>query len=145
MAFVSDLLAVKGDTVHTISPDATVYEAIERMVSLGAGSLMVVDQGILGIVTERDYLAKIALKGRSSRETPVRDIMTNSIIFATPGQDVEDVLAVMTEARIRHLPVMDDGKLVGLISIGDCVRAVSSDRKATIQMLSDYITDRYPA
>lgn len=145
MAFVSDLLAVKGDTVHTISPDATVYEAIERMVSLGAGSLMVVDQGILGIVTERDYLAKIALKGRSSRETPVRDIMTNSIVFATPGQDIEDVLAVMTEARVRHLPVMDDGKLVGLVSIGDCVRAVSSDRKATIQMLSDYITDRYPA
>ena len=144
MARVSDILAVKGDTVHSISPEATVYDAISVMSTHGVGALLVRDDEIRGILTERDYLRKIALMGRSSRETPVADIMSTALIFATPDQDVEEVLATMSEARIRHLPIMHEGELAGLISIGDCVKQISRDRKAQVRLLSDYITGGYP-
>ena len=144
MARVSDILAVKGDTVHSISPEATVYDAISVMSTHGVGALLVRDDEIRGILTERDYLRKVALMGRSSRETPVADIMSTALIFATPDQDVEEVLATMSEARIRHLPIMHEGKLAGLISIGDCVKQISHDRKAQVRLLSEYITGGYP-
>lgn len=144
MARVSDILAVKGDTVHSISPEATVYDAISVMSTHGVGALLVRDDEIRGILTERDYLRKIALMGRSSRETPVSSIMSTALVFATPDQDVEEVLATMSEARIRHLPIMHEGKLAGLISIGDCVKQISHDRKAQVRLLSEYITGGYP-
>ena len=144
MARVSDILAVKGDTVHSISPEATVYDAISVMSTHGVGALLVRDDEIRGILTERDYLRKVALMGRSSRETPVSSIMSTALVFATPDQDVEEVLATMSEARIRHLPIMHEGKLAGLISIGDCVKQISRDRKAQVRLLSDYITGGYP-
>ena len=102
------------------------------------------DDEIRGILTERDYLRKVALMGRSSRETPVSSIMSTALVFATPDQDVEEVLATMSEARIRHLPIMHEGKLAGLISIGDCVKQISHDRKAQVRLLSEYITGGYP-
>ena len=144
MARVSDILAVKGDTVHSITPEATVYDAIAAMSSHGVGALLVRDDEIRGILTERDYLRKIALMGRSSRETSVSDIMSTALIFATPDLDVEEVLATMSEARIRHLPIMHEGRLVGLISIGDCVKQISRDRKAQVRLLSEYIRGGYP-
>lgn len=144
MARVSDILAVKGDTVHSISPEATIYDAISVMSTHGVGALLVRDDEIRGILTERDYLRKVALMGRSSRETPVSSIMSTALVFATPDQDVEEVLATMSEARIRHLPIMLEGELVGLVSIGDCVKQVSRDRKAQVRLLSDYITGGYP-
>jgi CBS domain-containing protein len=145
MTRVTDILASKGSEVYTISPEATVYEAIAAMVDFGVGSLLVAtDNDIHGIITERDYLAKIALQGKASRTTPVRDIMSDNIVYATPEQDVAEVMAIMSEARVRHLPVMDKHKLMGVISIGDCVKQISRDRKAQIRNLTDYIAGQYP-
>jgi CBS domain-containing protein len=144
MTRVSDIIAGKGDTVFDITPDATVYDAIVAMEQYGVGALLVRDSEIRGIITERDYLRKVAIKGRSSRETPVTDIMSSSLVFATPDQDVEEVLATMSEAHIRHLPVMNEGKLAGLVSIGDCVKQISRDRKAQVRMLSEYIGVQFP-
>ncbi len=145
MASIKDILEHKGSDVHKIDPDANVYDAIASMMELGVGALLVVHQeDILGIVTERDYLGKIALRGRSSRETKVSEIMSNQILFVEPWQDVSDSLAIMTEARIRHLPVMDKGRLAGLVSIGDCVRQISHEAKAELHYLRDYINDKYP-
>jgi len=136
---------VKGNTVFRIAPDAMVYEAIAAMVEHGVGSLLVaVDDEIHGIITERDYLAKVALEGKSSRTTAVVDIMSDNIVYAMPDQEVADVMAIMSKARIRHLPILADHKLQGLISMGDCVKQISQDRKAQIRHLTDYISDRYP-
>ncbi|HPF35664.1 MAG TPA: CBS domain-containing protein [Candidatus Krumholzibacteria bacterium] len=145
MTRISDILKKKGSQVFQISPDATVYEAIAAMVEHGVGSLLVTHDGAIeGIVTERDYLAKVALQGRASRTTKVREIMSANPICVDPEQDVAEAMAVMSEARIRHLPLMKDGKLAGMISIGDCVKQISHDRKAHIRTLTEYISDRYP-
>jgi CBS domain-containing protein len=139
------LLRVKGRKVHTISPAATVYEAVDRMVRHNVGSLLVVEgDEIHGIITERDYLREIVLKGRTSRETPVRDVMTTRVVCVAPADSIEGCMAVMTEKRIRHLPVLEDGRLTGLISIGDVVKRLSMDQKAEIRYLTDYITGKYP-
>jgi CBS domain-containing protein len=145
MGRVADLLRVKGREVHTISPAATVYEAVDRMVRHNVGSLLVVEgDEIHGIITERDYLREIVLKGRTSRETPVRDVMTTRVVCVAPADSIEGCMAVMTEKRIRHLPVLEDGRLTGLISIGDVVKRLSMDQKAEIRYLTDYITGKYP-
>ena len=145
MAKVTDILSRKGSDVFTVDPDTTVYDAIGTMVDRGVGSLLVVrEKEILGILTERDYLRKVALEGRSSRETPVREIMSSNIICIGKEHDVEEVLAIMSEARIRHLPVLDGSGLAGLVSIGDCVKQVSRDREAQVRYLTDYIADGYP-
>lgn len=145
MASIKDILEHKGSDVYQIDPDASVYDAIASMMEFGVGALLVVrDRDIHGIVTERDYLGKIALRGRSSRETRVSEIMSNQILFVEPWHDVDDSLAIMTEARIRHLPVMNEGKLAGLVSIGDCVKQISRERKAELHYLRDYINDKYP-
>ncbi len=143
---VSDLLAQKGNAVHSIDPDATVFDAIGRMVEKNSGSLLVMQgEEILGILTERDYLRRVALQGRSSRSTSVREIMTSDLVVISPACDLEQAMAIMTEKRIRHLPVIDGPGLAGVISIGDIVKHLSAEREAEIAYLHEYISGRYPA
>ncbi len=145
MTTIADILKGKGANIHSVAPDATVYDAVSGMVEHNVGSLLVIDQGaVVGIVTERDYLRKVILEGRSSRETPVRDIMSGRLAFVRPDNPVSDVMSIMTEQRCRHLPVFDGEELAGLVSIGDCVKQLSSDRKARLEFLTDYINDKYP-
>jgi CBS domain-containing protein len=146
MGRVADLLSAKGNDVHTVSPAATVYDAVDRMVRHNVGSLLVVEgDEIHGIITERDYLREIVLKGRTSRETSVREVMTTRMVCVEPSDTIEGCMAIMTAKRIRHLPVLDQGRLAGLISIGDVVKRLSMDQKAEIRYLTDYITGKYPA
>lgn len=159
MERVQDILARKGAQVHTIPENATVFEAIRRMDELGIGSLLVTrgsganaarsraeppQPSLAGIVTERDYLRLVALRGRSSRETLVGEIMTRRVAFVGPACPVDEALAIMTEIRCRHLPVLDDGRLAGLVSIGDCVRQIIAMQQGRIRYLEDYIADAYP-
>lgn len=145
MTTIADILDGKNDAVFTISPDDTVYAAVTAMVDNNVGSLLVMQgDGVVGIVTERDYLRKVILQGRSSRETPVREIMSTRLAFVRPETSLEEAMGVMTEQRCRHLPVMDGDSLAGLVSIGDCVKQLSRDRKAHIEFLTDYINDKYP-
>jgi CBS domain-containing protein len=141
VAHVSDILEAKGSDVLHIESSATVFEAIKRMVNENVGSLLVIERGKLrGIVTERDYLRRVAIQGRNERETLVRDIMSAPIIYVSPETSIEQCMAVMTERRIRHLPVLDeDHDVVGLISIGDVVKFQSKQQTAQIQLLTDYI------
>jgi CBS domain-containing protein len=142
MTAVADILKSKADpTVHAVRPDDSVFDALQRMADKGIGALLVMDgEAIVGIVTERDYARKIALKGRTSALTLVRDVMTTSVLFVKPEQTSEDCMALMTNNRVRHLPVVDDGKLLGLISIGDLVKEIISEQKFTIEQLEHYIT-----
>lgn len=145
MTKIADIIKTKGNTVHSIDPNATVYNAIEKMVEFGIGSLLVIEDGtVSGIITERDYLSKVALMNRNSRDTTVGEVMSHRLIYIKPENDVEEVMAIMTEAHCRHMPVMDDGKLCGLISIGDCAKQLSHDRKAQLNYLTEYIADGYP-
>jgi CBS domain-containing protein len=146
MGKVADLLDIKGHAVHVIPSASTVFQAVQEMVSHNVGSLLVVDgQDIRGIVTERDYLRDIVLRGRTSRETTVAEIMTSEVVCVSPGDSIEACMVIMTEKRIRHLPVLDGGRLAGIISIGDVVKQLSRDQKAEIRYLTDYITGKYPA
>lgn len=143
---VSDILKRKGNVVHTIETGTTVYDAISKMADNSVGCLVVMagDQ-IAGIVTERDYLRKVALLGRSSKTTPVTEIMTHGIIYVSPDDTVEQCMAIMTEKRIRHLPVIVNEHLYGLVSIGDLIKQLSRDQRATIKYLTEYIVGKYPA
>ncbi len=145
MATVSQLLATKGHTVHTIGRTATVYEAIDRMVAHNVGALIVLDgTDPCGIITERDYLRKIALQGRASRTTFVQDVMSDNLTYVDLETDIEDCMALMTKKRIRHLPVFDGPELVGVLSIGDIVRHLARDRKSQIEQLQQYIQGGTP-
>lgn len=145
MGRVADLIRTKGNTVYSIESVASVYEAVRSMVSHNSGSLLVVDGvEIRGIITERDYLREIVLKGRTSKSTEVREIMTSNVICVGPNDSIDDCMAIMTEKRIRHLPVLDGGRLAGIISIGDVVRQLAKDQRAQIRYLSDYIMGKYP-
>jgi len=127
-------------TVHSITPSTSVFDAVRRMAEKNIGALLVMeDVKIVGIITERDYARKIILMGRSSKETPVRDIMTSPVMYVRPDQTNEECMALMTDNRVRHLPVMDNGKLIGLISIGDLVKDIIAEQKFTIQQLEHYI------
>lgn len=140
MKIVEQLLSVKSSDIWSIDPDALVFDAITLMAEKGIGALLVIkDQRVVGILSERDYARKVLLKGRSSRQTPVRDIMTADVIFASPEQTVEECMGLMTNKRIRHLPVMAGDRLVGVISIGDLVKAVIADQQETIEQLESYI------
>jgi CBS domain-containing protein len=134
------VLGDKGWAVHTVSPDATVFDAIGR-VEHNVGSLMVADADghPLGIVTERDYLRKVALQGRTSRATFVREIMSSELVTVAPCDDIEDCLALMTERRVRHLPVLDAGRLVGIVSVGDIVKYKLGVQRFEISQLTAYI------
>ena len=146
MGTVANVLQQKGSTVHTIEISATVYEAVERMVARNVGSLLVMDgERIAGIITERDYLRQIVLQGRTSKTTRVGEIMTTSLVYVGQSHSVEECMAIMTDKRIRHLPVVDQGRLAGLVSIGDLAKQVTKDQKFHIQYLTDYICGKYPA
>jgi len=137
---IKQLLDKKGREVHTIGPDERVFEAIRRMAELGIGALVVTEgEKPVGIITERDYARKVILKGRSSKETPVRAIMTEKVIYIRPEQTIEDAMAIMTEKKIRHLPVLEEGKLAGIISIGDVVKAIIENQQFVIDQLTNYI------
>ncbi len=141
MKSVAQILKTKPEqTVHTISPSTSVFDAVRRMADKNIGALLVMeDVKIVGIFTERDYARKIVLMGLSSKETPVRDIMTSPVMYVRPDQTNEECMALMTDNRVRHLPVMDSGKLIGLISIGDLVKDIIAEQKFTIQQLEHYI------
>jgi len=141
VANVTRLLQDKGSDVWTIAPDASVYAAIEMMAARKVGALVVVDgQKVVGIVSERDYARKVILRGKSSRDTPVRAIMTDTVYSVRPEQTIDDCMALMTARHIRHLPVMVDERLVGIVSIGDIVKVLITDQEVRIQQLEDYIT-----
>ena len=142
MTTVADLLKAKAHhSVHTIAPQASVFDALTLMAEKSIGALLVMEgEKVVGIITERDYARKIILMARSSKETPVRDIMTSSVMYVRPDQTSEECMVLMTENRLRHLPVMDSGNLIGLISIGDLVKDIISEQKFIIQQLEHYIT-----
>lgn len=141
MTVVAEILKAKADaTVHTIGPDASVLDALRLMAERQIGALLVVQDGqIQGILTERDYARKIALLGRSSAQTPVQEVMTRSVMFVHPHQTSEQCMQLMTDKRLRHLPVMDGEQLVGIISIGDLVADIISEQKFIIEQMTHYI------
>jgi CBS domain-containing protein len=139
---VSDILEGKGNEVLQIEASATVFEAIKRMVEANVGSLLVFEEGRLrGIVTERDYLRRVAREGRTEKDTLVGEIMSSPLVYVSPDTSIEECMAVMTERRIRHLPVLDERRdVVGVVSIGDVVKFQSQEQSAHIRLLTDYIT-----
>ena len=140
MASVEQLLEGKGRTVHTIAPGDSVFSALERMAEHDIGALPVVEDGRLaGLVSERDYARKVILHGHGSREMRVREIMTADVACAAPGDSVGHCMALMTDRRIRHLPVVDGGRLVGLVSIGDLVKSIIDEQQFVIEQMTQYI------
>ncbi len=141
MITVKDILQTKGHDVLSITPDATVYEALKIMADKNVGALMVLDgETVAGIMSERDYARKVVLHGKSSMEMQVHEIMTSSVYYVRPEQTLQECMAQMTDKRVRHLPVIEDDRLVGIISIGDVVKAVIADHEVTIKLLENYIT-----
>jgi CBS domain-containing protein len=142
MTIVAEILRSKTDgAVHAIAPTATVFEALRLMADKCIGALLVREgDAIVGIITERDYARKIALVGRTSGETQVRDVMTSSVLCVRSSQTSEECMQLMTGKRLRHLPVVDDGQLLGMISIGDLVKDIISEQKFIIEQLEHYIT-----
>jgi signal-transduction protein with cAMP-binding, CBS, and nucleotidyltransferase domain len=146
MPRVADILAVKGSAVFTIDESKSVYEAIEFMVERNVGALIVTrDDKACGIFTERDYLRRIVLEGRTSRDTTIKDVMTSRLIAVDPERDLEECMTVMSVARIRHLPVVESGRMAGIVSSGDLIKHLSKERKAEVRYLKDYIAGKYPA
>lgn len=140
MITIQHVLNQKPRRLHHIQPDATVRDALKQMAEHNIGALVVLDEAqVVGIVTERDYARKIVLMGRTSLETPVHEIMSKRVIFARPEQSVEESLAVMTARAVRHLPVLDHNTVIGIVSIGDLVKAVIADKEFIIEQLENYI------
>ena len=143
---IASILSRKGSEIWSVAPEATVYEAIALMAQKGVGAMLVVSGGqLVGIVSERDYARKVMLLGRSSKDTLVKDIMTGKVITATPDNTVEECMRIVTHHHIRHLPVLDGGRLVGIVSIGDLVNAIIELQAHTIDQLHTYISGNYPA
>jgi CBS domain-containing protein len=140
MTTVKQLLDIKGRNILSISPNDSVYAAVERMSENNVGALLVLENGkLVGILSERDYARKVILKGKSSKNTLIREIMTPDVLCVSPETTVDECLALLTESRVRHLPVTDGGKLMGIVSIGDLVKQIISDKEFTIQQLEHYI------
>ena len=141
MKSVAEILRSKPDqTVYSIAPGVSVYDALRLMADKNIGSLLVVEEGkIAGIFSERDYARKVILMDRSSKQTAVREVMTSSVMYARPDQTNEECMALMTDNRLRHLPVIDNGRLLGLLSIGDLVKDIISEQQFTIEQLQHYI------
>ena len=137
---IRDVLKNKGDSVVSISPDATVYSALELMASKNIGALLVMQENrVVGMISERDYARKVILEGRSSLKTAVENIMSTKVLYLTPNMSVDEGLAVMSDKRCRHLPVIQDKKLIGMVSIGDLVKAQVADKNFMISQLEHYI------
>ena len=137
---IRSILKQKGSVVHTVAPEATVYEALKAMAEANVGALLVMEGGRLaGIVSERDYARKVILKGRSSLDTKVADIMSARVICARPEQTVEECMGMMTAKAVRHLPVLDHKEVVGIVSIGDLVKAIIGEQQLIIEQLENYI------
>jgi len=140
MRTVKQLLEQKGTGVWTIDPSASVFDALRLMADKNIGALVVVDDPkVVGIFSERDYARRVVLEGKFSKETPVRDIMTSDVFSVTPDRTVKECMKFMTEGHFRHLPVISEGRLIGLISIGDAVKAVLSDQNFMIEQLQNFI------
>jgi CBS domain-containing protein len=141
MAHVSDILRAKGGDVLKIEKTATVFDAITKIVDANVGSVLVTDgDQVVGIMSERDYLRKIAVQGRTSRDTQVGEIMSSPLIYVTPETTIEESMAIMTDRRIRHLPVVENDEVVGIISIGDVVKFQSREQSFQIKYLTEYIS-----
>ncbi len=141
MKLVRNLLDAKGHDVLSIAPEATVLDAVKLMAEKSVGALLVMEgERLVGIVTERDYARKVILKGRASDDTPIRDIMTCDIVTTSSNSNIQTCMSQVTEGRIRHLPVVDDGKVTGIISIGDLVKAIIADQQEEINQLGQYIS-----
>lgn len=138
---VKEILESKGHEFWSVTPDASVHEAIQLMVQKRVGSVLVVDDGtVQGIVTERDFAQKVAVDGKSSPDTPVAEVMTTHVLCTRPEQTIEEAMALMTDKRVRHLPVLDAGEIVGVVSIGDLVKSVISEQQFIINQLESYIS-----
>jgi CBS domain-containing protein len=143
MTTVQRLLQHKGHTVWSIPPDASVFEAVQLMADKRVGALMVVERNeLVGVISERDYAREIVLKDRASRDTPVSAIMTQRVLYVRPQQTLEECMALMTERHLRHLPVLDSGRLVGVVSMRDVVKDLIAEKEFLIEQLENYITDR---
>jgi CBS domain-containing protein len=141
MKTVRDILKVKGSDVWSVEPNATVFDALQRMAEKEVGALVVMEgTQVVGLISERDYARKIILHGRASPTTLVKEIMTSQVVYTHLEQSVEECMALVTEKRIRHLPVMTEGKLVGVVSIGDLVKSIISDQQFIIEQLVRYIS-----
>ena len=143
MKLIKHILEVKGPEVWTISPDAMVYDALKVMAQKRVGALVVVENDkVVGVISERDYARKIILEGKTSKETTVKEIMATRVVYAKPEQSVEYCLALMTERHVRHLPVMVGDKMIGIVSIGDLVKAIIDHQKTLIKQLENYIQEK---
>lgn len=141
MKKVKDILETKGRDIWSIEPGALVYDAMKLMADKGIGALLVMEgQRLVGIISERDYARKVILQGRSSRSTNVEEIMTSRVVYTEPDRNIEECMALMTEKRIRHLPVVEGGQVCGVISIGDLVKAIIAEQKFIIEQLERYIS-----
>ncbi len=141
MKTIEQLLQAKPSDIWSVTPDFSVYDAIKLMADKNVGALLVLEAGkLIGIISERDYARKVILKGKSSKETPVREVMTKHVIYIRPEQTIEECMALMTDKHFRHLPVYEGKNLIGLISIGDVVKAIISGQKIEIKQLENYIT-----
>jgi len=144
MITVGDLLKIKGGDNWSISPQASVYEALEIMADKNVGALLVFeDKRLVGIFSERDYARKVILKGKASKDTPVSELMTKTVLYATPKNTLEECMALMSSKHIRHLPILDNERLAGIITLGDVVKKIISDQKLTISELENYLTESY--
>jgi len=141
---IASILKNKGCNLWSVDPEATIYDAIALMAEKSIGALVVISEGkLVGIVSERDYARKVILQGRSSKDTRVREIMTGSVITVTPQNTVDECMRIITNRRVRHLPVMAGDEVMGIVSIGDLVRAIIAEQAATIDHLHSYIAGRY--
>lgn len=141
MTTIAQLLNAKGDQIWSVEPKATIFEALEIMSEKEIGALLVMEDGKLkGIFSERDYARKVILKGKSSKETPVGELMTKKVFYMDPQKSINDCMAMMTAKRIRHVPVIEDNQVMGIVTIGDVVNQIISEQEVTINHLENYIT-----
>ena len=144
MDLIKNLLSAKGQNIFSIEPEASVYAAVQLMSEKGVGALMVMKESkLVGVISERDYARKVILKGRSSNDTQVHEIMTKNVVYAVADQSVNECMALMTEKHIRHLPIMDGEKLLGVVSIGDLVKSIIAQQQLTIKQLEQYVSGDY--